>query len=171
MIKKGLLICAVIVASVVSAQTDIERQKIIEKRIEFIGDNLEDSEIDLTTFFDDLYMFYDSPINLNSTNFEELKRLHLLSDVQIQSILKYIEIHGEMITIYELNAIESIDRFAIDMLLPFVKVEINEVDDFVWKNAFKYGKHENFLRYERILSEKAGYIQQSDFGLDAYPNK
>jgi hypothetical protein len=153
------------------AQTDIERQKIIEKRIEFIGDNLEDSEIDLTTFFDDLYLFYDSPINLNKTTFEELKRLHLLSDVQIQSILKYIEIHGELVTIYELNAIEAIDRITIDMLLPFVQVQINEEDDFVWKNAFKYGKHETFLRYERILSQKAGYIQQSDSVLQANPNK
>lgn len=139
-----------------------EKQKIIEQRIEFIGDNLEDSDIDLTTFFDELYQFYDDPINLNQTSFEELKRLGMLTDIQIQSILNYTEKHGDMITIYELNAIEYLDKEMVDLILPFVQVGEGEQQPFKWRNAFKYGKQEIFLRYERILSPKVGYVDVND---------
>ena len=145
--------------------TEEERQEIIERSIEFIGDNLEDSDIDLTTYFDDLYFYFDNPINLNEATFDELKALHLLSDVQIQSILYYIEKHGEMITIYELNAVESFDRQIIDIILPFVTVSKSEKEDFKWGKAFKYSKHEFFIRYERILSDKAGYENQDNDSL------
>ena len=70
------------------AQED-ERNAIIEKRIEFIGEDLEDSDIDFTTYLEELYFFYDNPINLNQTNFDELSRLNLMTDVQIISILDY----------------------------------------------------------------------------------
>ncbi|MCB9224823.1 MAG: helix-hairpin-helix domain-containing protein [Crocinitomicaceae bacterium] len=141
---------------------DEERQKIIEKRIEFIGDNLEDSDIDLTTYFDDLYHFYDNPINLNQTDFDELNRLGILTDIQIQSILNYTQKHGDMITIYELNAIEYLDVEAVEMILPFVRVGEGEEKPFKWRNAFKYGKQEVFLRYERVLSPKVGYVDVTD---------
>lgn len=152
-------------------QAEEEKQKIIESRIEFIGDNLEDSDIDLTTFFDDLYFFFDNPINLNNTNYDELKRLHILSDIQILSLINYLSKHGQMLTIYELIAVESIDIETVDMVLPFVTVGDAEEKKFKWKNAFKYGKQEVFLRYQRVLSEKEGYIPKSDSVLAANPNK
>lgn len=169
---KGFLSILLICLTVFSfAQDEEEKQRIIESRIEFIGDNLEDSDIDLTTFFDDLYFFFDNPINLNSTNYDELKRLHILSDIQIQSVVNYLSKHGEMLTIYELIAIESMDMESIDMILPFVVVGEAEEQKFKWSNAFKYGKQEIFLRYQRVLSEKEGYIQKSDSVLAANPNK
>ena len=149
---------------------ELKKQEIIEQRIEFIGDNLEDSDIDLTTYFDDLYFFYDNPINLNNTNFEELKRLHLLSDIQIQSLLNYTDRYGAMLTIYELQAVEYIDPEDVEMLLPFVQVGPAEAEDFKWKNAFKYGKQEIFLRYERVLSQKDGYIDKPDSVVAENPN-
>jgi len=148
-----------------------DKQQLIEQRIEFIGDNLEDSDIDLTTFFDDLYFFFEHPINLNETNYEELKRLHLFSDIQIQAIINYLSLHGDMITIYELNAVETVDKEVIDMALPFVTVVPSKGEKFDWKRAFKYSKHEVFLRYQRVLSQKAGYLDYPDSVLAANPNK
>ncbi|MBD3636391.1 MAG: helix-hairpin-helix domain-containing protein [Crocinitomicaceae bacterium] len=164
--KRLLLIIALCKSAFLIAQvTEEEKQQIIEQSIEFIGDNLEDSDIDLTTYFDDLYFFFDNPINLNNTNFEELKRLRLLSDVQIMSILNYMEKYGSMLSIYELNAIEALDKATIEVLLPFVRVGEAEEEKFNWKNAFKYGKNEVFLRYERILSPKAGYTDPKNDSL------
>jgi hypothetical protein len=160
-VKKILLVISLVTVFSAYSQEE-QKQRIIEQRIEFIGDNLEDSDIDLTTFFDELYFFYDNPINLNQTNFEELKRLGLLSDVQIQSILNYKEKHGNMITIFELNAVEYIDKEVLDMILPFVQVGEGEKIPFKWRNAFKYGKQEIFLRYERVLTPKAGYVGVTD---------
>jgi hypothetical protein len=57
------------------------------------------------------------------------------------------------------------------MLLPFVKTETVTVDNFKWKYAVKYGKHELLTRYERVLEEKAGYLNYPDSILEESPNK
>jgi hypothetical protein len=166
-----LLISFSFVVLTVFGQEEEEKQKIIEARIEFIGDNLEDSDIDLTTYFDDLYFFFDNPVNLNKTDYDELKRLHLFSDIQIQAILNYLSMHGNMITIFELNAVETVDMETIQMALPFLTVGEGEQKKFKWSNAFKYGKQEIFLRYQRDLVQKAGYKEVDDSTLAANPNK
>ena len=120
---RWLLLIALLLPNFIFAQlTEDEKQRIIERSIEFIGDDLEDSDIDLTTYFDDLYFFFDHPINLNQTNFDELKRLHLLTDVQIQYLLSYIDKYGQVLTVYELSAVDGFDKEKVDILLTFVQV-------------------------------------------------
>ena len=168
---KFLFSISFIFIAFVAFNQEEDKQRLIESRIEFIGDNLEDSDIDLTTYFDDLYFFFDNPINLNKTNYDELKRLHLFSDIQIQAIMNYLNLHGDFITIYELQAVEAMDMESIQMALPFLAVGEGEQRKFKWSNAFKYGKQEVFIRYQRVLSQKQGYVQQSDSVLAANPNK
>ncbi|MCC7454450.1 MAG: hypothetical protein IT222_09810, partial [Crocinitomix sp.] len=79
--KFFLTIFTIYVTSVVWSQTP-DKQTIIEQRIEFIGEVLEDSDLDLTTYFDDLFYFYDNPLNINAALEEDLMRLHLLTDIQ-----------------------------------------------------------------------------------------
>lgn len=170
--KYQLLILFVLCASTYGkAQDDEEKQRIVEQRIEFIGENLEDSDVDFTTYFDDLFFFFDTPLNLNTASFEEFQRLHLLSDVQIQSIINYRTSFGDLLSIYELGAIEELDPQIIEMITPFVQVEKVEKDDFKWKNAIKYGKHEIITRYERVIQEKEGYIEKPDSVLAENPNR
>ncbi|MFT5823788.1 MAG: hypothetical protein ACI8ZM_005051, partial [Crocinitomix sp.] len=149
---------------------DLEKQQIIEQRIEFIGESLEDSEIDLTTYFDDLFNFYDNPLNLNSAGEQELIRLHLLTDVQVVSLLNYRKLYGNFITIYELAAIDQLDLNTIEMILPFIKVEKVDEDNFKWKNAIRYSRHEIILRYQNTFEEKDGYIIRPDSVLAESPN-
>jgi DNA uptake protein ComE-like DNA-binding protein len=153
------------------AQIDVESQKVIEQRIEFIGENLEDSDLDLTVFLEDFYFFLENPLNLNEADFDMLGRLHLLSDVQAIAILSYRKKYGDFITVYELAAIPELDREVIDMMLPFITIEPVVKDNFKWKYAFKYGNHEVLTRYERVLEEKAGYMEYPDSVLLENPNK
>lgn len=80
----------------------------------------------------------------NSNNF-------LLSDIQIEHLLAYIYIHGQMETIYELQLVEELDRQTIQYLLPFVCIKaINNEPAFRWKTMLKdagrYGKNEVLTR-------------------------
>lgn len=152
------------------AQED-ERNTIIEKRIEFIGENLEDSDVDFTTYLEELYFFYDNPININQTNFDELSRLNLITDVQIISILDYQRRYGEILTIYELRAIEELDQDVIERIIPFVRVGAPRKYKTNWKNVLKYGRNDVILRYQRGLQTKEGYIPKSDSILALNPNK
>lgn len=153
------------------AQVEHEAEKVIEKRIEFIGENIENSEMDLTVFLEDFYFFLENPLNLNSATTNDLLRLHLLSDLQISCILNYRKKYGQFITVYELGAIVELDRDVIEMMLPFITVEKVIKDNFKWKYALKYGRHEILTRYERTIEEKAGYADYPDSLLLVNPNK
>ena len=63
------------------------------------------------------------PVNLNSATREQLEQFPFLSDIQIEHLLAYIYIHGQMETIYELQLVEELDRQTIQYLLPFVCIK------------------------------------------------
>lgn len=64
------------------------------------------------------------PVNLNSATREQLEQFPFLSDIQIEHLLAYIYIHGQMETIYELQLVEELDRQTIQYLLPFVCIKL-----------------------------------------------
>ena len=93
------------------------------------------------------------PVNLNTATREQLEQFPFLSDIQIEHLLAYIYIHGQMQTIYELQLIEDMDRQTIQYLLPFVCIKaINNEPAFRWKtmlkSAAKYGKNEVLTRMD-----------------------
>ena len=72
------------------------------------------------------------PVNLNSATREQLEQFPFLSDIQIEHLLAYIYIHGQMETIYELQLVEELDRQTIQYLLPFVCIKaINNEPAFI----------------------------------------
>jgi len=168
--RKILSVILVFISFLTWAQED-ERNKIIETRIEFIGESLENSDIDFTTYLEDLYFFYDNPINLNQATFDAFSRLHLLTDIQIIAILDYKKSYGSILSIFELAAVEELDKNAIELILPFVTVGENVQEKTNWKKVFTYGKNEIFLRYQRDLQTREGYIPKSDSILAINPNK
>src|SRR5690606_29319659 len=99
-----------------------EREAIIQQRIEFISEQLEDEEVDLTDLFTVLNERFDHPINLNNTTVEELSELNLLTEIQINELFLHIKRFGKFMTIYELQTLQYWDMETISLVLPFVKV-------------------------------------------------
>ena len=102
------------------------------------------------------------PVNLNSATREQLEQFPFLSDIQIEHLLAYIYIHGQMETIYELQLVEELDRQTIQYLLPFVCIKaINNEPAFRWKtmlkSAAKYGKNEVLTRMDIPFYKRKGY--------------
>lgn len=102
------------------------------------------------------------PVNLNSATREQLEQFPFLSDIQIEHLLAYIYIHGQMETIYELQLIEELDRQTIQYLLPFVCIKaINNEPAFRWKTMLKdagrYGKNEVLTRLDIPFYKRKGY--------------
>ena len=88
---------------------ELQKQFIIEQSIETIAENNEDEDIDYTTLFDLLSFYYEHPINLNKKNIsEDLTQLRLINQFQINALLDHIDKHGKLITIYELQVLESV---------------------------------------------------------------
>ncbi len=61
--------------------------------------------------------------------------------------------------LYELKNIPELDMQTIWQMLPFITVE--PVSGFSLKNTLKYSKSQLFLRYDRTLQDKNGYISKA----------
>ncbi|XOV68810.1 MAG: hypothetical protein ACFHU9_06430 [Fluviicola sp.] len=147
--------------------SQLSKEEIIQQRIEFISEQLETENLDLTDVVVQLEYYYDHPLNLNSATKEQLDELWLLSDIQINDLLLHRKLHGKFISIYELQSLQFWDMITIRMVLPFIRIDdrLDQMHVGV-KEAFKEGKFEAYFRYQTIVEDKAGYEDVPDSVLD-----
>lgn len=145
-----------------------EKSEVVQQRIEFIAEQLETEEIDLTNVIEQLNYYFDHPLNLNSATAEELEELNLLSPVQINDLLLHRKAYGKFISIYELQSLEYWDLQTIQLVLPFVRVD-DRLDNLhiSLKEALDQGNYELYLRYQVTPEEKQGYVPVPDSVLAA----
>lgn len=171
-VKKYFFLFLLLLPMLVFSQTkEEEKNNIIEKRIEYLVEDAEDSDADYTTIFDKLYYFFSHPLNLNRANLNELEELGLLTSIEINNLLKHIEENGKLMTLEELQTVDGFDDELIKLILPFVKVSTN-VDNaqLSFKELFKNGESQLFIRYVDVLEQKKGFSPVSDSALAASPN-
>lgn len=139
------------------------REEVIQQRVEFISEQLEDESVDLTDVIVQLNYFYDKPLNLNAARREDLESLGLLTDIQISDLLLHVKLFGKFISIYELQSLTYWDLETIYRILPFVRVDdkLDQVHVSL-KEMLKYGKFESYFRFQRILEAKEGYANVPD---------
>jgi len=71
-----------------------------------------------------------------------------------------------------LQFVPSLDLLSIKRLLPFVTVaDIEKDDNIKFANMLKYGRSDLFIRHQRLLQEKAGYLPIADSILELNPDK
>jgi hypothetical protein len=140
-----------------------DKGEIIQQRIEFISEQLQSENLDLTNVIEQLNFYYDNPINLNSTTGQELEELNLLTEVQINDLLLHRRAFGNFISIYELQSLEYWDLNIIQLVRPFIRVD-DRLDNLhiTFKEAIKQGKFEQFIRYQPMIEKKAGYENVPD---------
>jgi hypothetical protein len=136
-----------------------EKSEIIQQRIEFLAEQNENEDIDLTATMDALNYYLNHPINLNKTTEDELNELGILTQFQVQDLLLHLKKNGKLITIYELQTLKYWDQSTIQLILPFVTVDekIDQVN-LNLKEILKYGHLEMYNRYQFIPEKKQGYI-------------
>ncbi|MBE0640300.1 MAG: helix-hairpin-helix domain-containing protein [Bacteroidales bacterium] len=148
----------------------MEDRELLISRIELIAEQTE-GELDYTELFEDLFYFLENPLNLNFAPYEQFQRIFFLSDFQIHKIIEYRNIYGPFASIYELQTVEGFDQSLIELLEPFVIVSAEQSKAKLdMKDVLKYGRHDLFLRYSRVLQQQAGYADLSDSAKAAKPN-
>ncbi len=150
----------------------LDRAAIIEQRVEYISEGLdEESQVDYSTLFDDLWLFMDRPLNLNTATGDDFNRLNLLTEIQINNLLQHISRFGELTSMAELQVIDGFDRQTIRMIEPFVTVQ--ERSEFTrtpfWK-MFTDGQNDMMIRYRRVLEEQQGYSDATEEELEKNEN-
>jgi len=152
---------------IANAQSQSQMSTSIENLIEDIFVQLteeNEDEFDYSVYYDDLIALAQNPINLNQATQNQLKDLFFLSDIQVENILYYIYRFGVMQTIYELRLIDGLDDKDIWRMLPFVFVteEKRTTEKLYWREVWKYGKSNVYVRFDRNLEKSRGYISDED---------
>lgn len=146
-----------------------ELQQLIE---DFLQNTDSEGAFDFNTIFERLEDFRNDPINLNKANEAILRDLGLLSDAQILDLLAYRQQAGDLISIYELQAIPSFDLPTIRRILPFVTVR-GSLDDYQipLSEMLKNGRDEVFLRWSKILETQKGFNSTTESRYLGDPNQ
>lgn len=150
------------------SQTDSLPQnpaELIENVLEDFIQNLEEeSDFDFNALLDNLEAYTVRPLDLNQADRIELENFGLLNALQINQFLLYRTTYGQLISIYELQAIPGFDIVTIRRMLPFVKVGVaGKSLKTRFKNLFTEGRHELLTRWTRILETQKGYQSQNEF--------
>jgi hypothetical protein len=94
----------------------------VESVLESRGENLGD-EADIQEIIDDLEGFANNPLELNTATRDDLLRLHLLSESQVDQIIGYRTKTGVILSIYELASLEEFTPELLQKLEPCLAFE------------------------------------------------
>ena len=109
--------------------------------------------------FESLYQNYLNPIDLNKVTREQMASVYILSEKQLNSFYNYRQKSGNLLSIYELQAIPDFDLRTIYKLIPFVVVKLDGLSFGTFKDGFDGSNQYLLLRYAQILETKKGFTE------------
>ena len=129
----------------------------IQQTLENLSENQE-VLLDYSELLEELEALENNPVNLNSNQIEQLHQLFLLDEYQLENLKSYIQENGHLLSIYELLLIDGFTKEKIELILPFVEVKpIEKLHIPNLRQLSKYGAHDIFLRYQRVLQTQTGF--------------
>jgi hypothetical protein len=96
-------------------------------------------------------------INLNDLSAEMALNVLHLSDYQYYQLLSYLSEYGELVSVWELNAVEGFSYEDVRHLSPLVTVENVRSRNGFFKNFFRRSKSSLLYRYGQVLEKPVGY--------------
>lgn len=148
----GLAICFVVTIKINAQEIPVTTQQQLE--------NLSDadqSETEDDSYLTELDAFRKNPININTAEADELKQLRLLTDLQIDNLILYRKHFGNLINLYELQAIPTWDISTIRKLLPFITIATPLRVTTELKNRFSGGEHSLLFRISQVIEKSKGF--------------
>lgn len=118
---------------------------------------LQQENINYEDLYESLFQLYQHPINLNTATYEELSSLYVLSVAQIKSLLTHRTQYGDLLSIYELQAVAGFDMTTIQQLLPFIEVRQKFNAKSLYNNVGHINDHYLVLRSSQTLEKSRAY--------------
>jgi len=141
-----------------------------QQRIEALIEET-DEEIDVTELIEELEMLRLSPLNINSANASDLKRIFFLSDIQINNLILHRERFGNLISLLELQTIDGFDLETINLLSPYIVIEEKVTQRQIkFSDIIERGNSQYFLRFQQLFNEQRGFSPIEAEELEENPN-
>ena len=167
--KYLLTLLITLVSNWCAAQTETpQTNNNTEQQIEDLTAANDDTETEDDIWLQQLDDLRKHPINLNYTDIDELHQLRVLTTLQINSLLTYKKLLGNLLSIYELQAVPNWDIETIKKVLPFVTVstQVNVLDAL--RIRLHNGDHNLLARVSQTLENAWGFIDSTSSG-NFYP--
>lgn len=100
---------------------------------------------------------FEGKANLNVLNAEIALEYLQLSDYQYYNLLSYLSEYGELVSVWELNAVEGFSYDDVKRLFPMVTVASTPRKGRFFNIFFRKSKSSFLLRYGQVLERQAGY--------------
>lgn len=147
---------ALFAATIVIAQDKQTGSPVNELQLESQAERFEGVTED-DTQWQQLEYFHKHPLNLNNADADDLKQLHLLTDLQITNFLRYKKMLGPLLSVYELQAVPGWDVLTIQQLLPFIIVSNEKAIIENLGKRLAGGEYSALFRYSEAINRSAEY--------------
>ena len=141
----------------------------VEQQLENVTENNEDSETEDDSYLQQLNQLQRNPVNINFADEIFFKELRVLSPMQIKNLLAYRAVLGNLISIYELQAVPGWDLATIQKIRPYITVNSAPglMEDFGAR--LREGDHFILVRVSQTLEKSKGYLLDSSQAKNFYP--
>lgn len=161
---RPLLLLLILLAGLpVAAQHDstaapLDLQEMLFERLENDYANIEESA-DYADELEEVWQIRD--VNLNDLSPEVAFNILQLTDYQYYQLQLYIELYGEMVSVYEIAAIEGFDQNLAERLAKIVKIEPRKRARTRVGAFFQQSQHTLLMRYRQVVEPQVGYHRES----------
>jgi len=123
-----------------------------------------DLDLNYEELYENLLQLSASPLNLNKATADDLRFTNILTESQVNNLISYRLENGNLISVYELQAIPGFDLQTIYRLIPFVRVSspTSAVDASLLKRVRNESENYLLFRYERTVQTKKGFQASTD---------
>ena len=173
--KPIFLLILILTLAVFSNAQNPKVTQITEDLLESVGENMSDDS-DIQEILDDLEGFSQNPLKINLASKDDLLRLHLLSEVQINNLIAYRAKTGTIYSLYELAAVDEFTPDVMQKLESFISFDILEpqlvkkrssTDLFVRSNrTFSSGGQADQTKYEGSLERYYVRLKHVSYGME-----
>ena len=149
----------VLLSCVSSAQQDSIVPVVEDLLLESLEERMAEVEdaADFSEEVEQMLQYQFQKINLNDMPAEVAYTLLGLSDYQYYQLQLYIEMYGELVTVYELAAVEGFSRADVERIWDKVVVLPARKGRKLFADFFRKSKSTLLLRYGQVLERQAGY--------------
>lgn len=112
-----------IVCSVVKSQEPVFGDKIFRSVLEDIREESIDEEMNMQ-MIEDLMELRENPFYINESTRSDWEKLIFLSSFQINQIMDFLKMNGQVYSIFQLQGVKGLDRNTIEKIALFVSFEI-----------------------------------------------
>ena len=137
-----------------------------EVDLERLADELfgfQDLDLNYEDLYENLALLLSNPLNINKATEEQIRFVNLLTEEQLQAFLTYRKEVGNLLSIYELQAVPGFDIQTIYRIVPFFIVDdpSSSINSSLWQRMINDGSNYLILRYEQTLETKRGFTNEA----------